>query len=342
MSGPNGSHINSIDYLRAIMSVFVVIWHTGGAGRSPVYTPQFANASLTVSDVLNFHFLLLAVPSFIFISIFLYAQGGQTLARLQSRFSRLLLLYLFWPAAFIVIMSGTGTLMKHLGVATDSVLGAFLVFFSAGVNVFYFFASLLAATVIAHVFMRAWNWVLFIGFVLTSLSIGWLPHYAEENKMMFLSSYWSPLNFTPYIFLALLFAKNLEWIRAHRMAVFAASVLACVGAAWYDWNYLASMVMLKAQGYAVPCYMRTSLIFGVSALMTIMLTIQLPMNRVIAFMSKYSLALYCLHAFFISTGKQWAGDWGAVTVLAASGIIIALSYVAALILQRFLSPKLLF
>ena len=88
--------IQGIDYLRAIVSVFVVIWHMGGGGCSLIFSKEaYLGHVLTLSDFVNFHLLLLAVPTFIFISIYLYASKPICTTSLTKQLSRILVLLSF-------------------------------------------------------------------------------------------------------------------------------------------------------------------------------------------------------------------------------------------------------
>ena len=57
------NRLEGFDYLRAIMSVFVVVWHMKGAGQSLIFSDQYHKHVFTISDFVNFHILLLAVSS---------------------------------------------------------------------------------------------------------------------------------------------------------------------------------------------------------------------------------------------------------------------------------------
>jgi len=44
-------HIEGIDYLRTVMSIFVVIWHMGGGGSSLIFSKSdFAKHTFVFSD----------------------------------------------------------------------------------------------------------------------------------------------------------------------------------------------------------------------------------------------------------------------------------------------------
>ena len=63
---------HGIDYLRAFMSLAVIAWHMRLFGISPLFDVNgYATHRIQFSDLINFNLLLLAVPVFFLISIFL-------------------------------------------------------------------------------------------------------------------------------------------------------------------------------------------------------------------------------------------------------------------------------
>ncbi len=131
-----------------------------------------------------------------------------------------------------------------------------------------------------------------------------LPHPAPFSVMAtsltILIAYWNPLNFLAYPFAAILIHRYQDHIfagrRNPRLTVIGLLVSTAL-AAWYEWTYHNQGVFL-VEGPALPLLMRTSLVFFGAA---IILVVMLPWREspaLIRFMSKYSLALFVLHAFF--------------------------------------------
>ncbi len=78
-------NIEGIEYLRVVMSKFVVIWHMGGGGSSFIFSKlDYGKHTFVFSDFLNFHILLLAVPVFIFISIYLFSKTRPSFSILRK------------------------------------------------------------------------------------------------------------------------------------------------------------------------------------------------------------------------------------------------------------------
>jgi len=336
-------HIDSIDYLRALMSVFVVLWHMGGAGKSGLYTPEFAQHQVSLPDILNFYVLLLAVPTFFFVSFYLFALVPRSFKTLMNRMSRFLILLLFWTVIYTFIVrggfEGLGYLYKYL---IQSPVSAYWVVFNAGGSVYYFFSSLFLLVFLVFAFHGANNRMLFAGLLVTTLSLAVIPSITEATGFILLSAYWSPLNFTPYIFLGLLFARNQEVLQRLKWKLAAWLAVGFLAAAVFEWNFSIGVVHFKSQTYAIPCYMRPSLVFAVAIIGLLMLTSNIRSNIVVRFMARYSLALFCLHPFFIIYTKKLVGDTGVLDNLIATFIVILFSYATAFLLKRFLNKAVLF
>ena len=335
-------HIESIDYLRAIMSVFVVIWHLGGAGKTGLYTPGFAEHSIVWQDVVNFYVLLLAVPTFFFVSFYLFALKPGSIASLGKRLKRFFLLFVFWAVVFSLFHRGQEGLIRTLQFAVQDI-GNFSLVFLSGMNThYYFFASLFILVIFAFLFRRVHQGVLIGLFALSVISVATLPIVTEQTGKPIYSAYWNPLNFTPYLFLGLLFARNNDLILSNRNRFLTGAIITFLVAAIYEWNFLPGSVLLKSQTIAFPAYMRPSLVFAVAAIAILLFSSRLRSNVVVGFMSNYSLALFCLHSFFVMPVRRYIGIDDFADTLLCAAIIVALSYVTAFILKHFLAREILF
>lgn len=337
------NHIESIDYLRAVMSVFVVLWHLGGAGRSGLYTMGFAEHSITLTDVVNFYILLLAVPAFFFISFYLFAKAPKSPKMLFSRLSRFFILATFWMVTYIYIMNGgTQGLVIFYQYVAHSPLSAYVTIFNAGSSIYYFFPSLFILVLLAYAFHSAKNSILLIGLAISTLSLAVIPALTEATRSVLFGSYWSPLNFTPYVFLGILFANNQDALIRYKWKLLVGLSVGFAIAAVFEWNFSVGLMHFKIQNYAIPAYMRPSLVFAASMIGVVCLTSNIRSNFVIRFMAKYSLALFCLHPFFIGFAKRTVGNNGVVDNLIATALVVTICYVTAFILSKYLNKKVLF
>jgi peptidoglycan/LPS O-acetylase OafA/YrhL len=334
-------HIEGIDYLRAIMSVLVVVWHMGGAGRSLIFSSEkYLEHVFTLSDLINFHVLLQAVPTFIFISSFLYVARGATTARLKKHLKRLLILLTFWAVAFNIFRDGYAGLLHSFPHSP----GAFaLAVLTAGHTLYYFFFSLLACQVLAHLITRLDRRMQILGLALSTAMLACLPALTKISGCFVLGAYWNPLNFIPYPFAAVLIAQNRGYIRAKKNMLISISLVVFVMLSIIEWRYSIGAIFFPGQGYAFPTYTRASLLFSVVALGIVALESRIKSIGIIRYMAKYSLALYCLHPFLMDPVKafvvgRFSGN-SAMATYAAIIIVVALSYIIAPVLRIYLKEE---
>ncbi|MEI6111259.1 MAG: acyltransferase family protein [Cyanobium sp. ELA712] len=228
-------HIEGIDYLRSVMSVFVVIWHMGGGGHSLIFSRQdYTKHAFVFSDFLNFHVLLLAVPVFIFISIYLFSIKQPSLATLRKRVARLALLLTFWPLILIFYNAG------YRGLASlpwAPPVNAVYTIFQAGQTIYYFFPSLIVCLCVAYIFIRL-NRKLQVILMLASLALlVVLPILTKISNFYVASAYWNPFNFVPLSFAAVLVAQNTSFMLRRRIMVIALSLLFSLFFSILEWRY---------------------------------------------------------------------------------------------------------
>ncbi len=328
--------IEGIDYLRAMMSVFVVIWHMGGGGRSLIFSQDaYLQHVFTVSDFINFHLLLLAVPVFIFASIFLYSLKPASSTGFKKQFTRIFLLLSFWPIALILYRNGYQGLAAIVPSSPSDVVYIIL---RAGKTIYYFFTSLIICLFIAHLFMQINRKLQISLFLISIVLLAALPQLTKMTGFYPLSAYWSPLNFIPLSFAAVLCAQNRESIIKNRTVVLLLSLVLCVLFSIFEWNYSVDQIFIPGQGYAIPAYTRTSLLFAVMAVFTVMLDPRIKANSIIKYMAQYSLALYCLHPFLISPVKRMVSlvfHDSAIALSVSIIFVVISSYFIAMLLQKY-------
>jgi hypothetical protein len=187
--------IPGIDYLRVAMSWCVVAWHMSIVGLSLAFAKfEYPNHTFEVSDFINFHVLLLAVPTFIFISSALYARSAPDLGALWKRVKRLSLLLVFWPVMAILYEGGYRLLWKT--VPSNMVEGIFTIL-RAGNTIYYFFVSLIICTCITHLFLKLRTLSQILLAVVALIGLALIPLIAKQLDYAPLGAYWSPLNFIP-------------------------------------------------------------------------------------------------------------------------------------------------
>lgn len=339
----NDNRIQGIDYLRAIMSVFVVIWHMGGGGSSLIFSEDhFLEHTFTFSDLVNFQILTLAVPTFIFVSIFLYAFKSTSESSLFKQLKRLLILVTFWPVAFIIFnysYMGLKFLVPHsVGQFVMTVL-------TAANSIYYFFVSLIICTLLTHLVARLGRRIQITGFVVTTLLLGCLPTITKATGFYELSAHWNPLNFIPLSFAAVLVAQNMEHFQSGRKKLIAIALALFVLLSLFEWRYDIGDIFFPGQGSAIPSYTRASLIFGVLALAGFALSPSIRTPLVIKFMASYSLSLYCLHVFLKGPVHEYllkATQNFFVVNYVSILLVILSSYGMAMILRIYLRQEVIF
>jgi hypothetical protein len=134
---------------------------------------------------------------------------------------------------------------------------------SAGGTVFYFFVSLIICLVVAFV-MHGSNLVIkWIGFFVSTIMLFYLRDLSETLNLPFLAIYSSPLNFFPYIFIAILLSAYKAQIAQFGSAILAISSLLYVGLCAFEWQFVILQPNPTVFNDWMPGYSRISLVFGV-------------------------------------------------------------------------------
>jgi hypothetical protein len=296
-----------------------------------------------LGDVLNFHLVPVSVPAFLLISCYFIARNTSDWPRLRHRLWRLTLLVAFWTFLLSIWMNGYGGLLKMV---PESLLDLLVTIFSANGEFYYFFISLMICLLMTFASARLsnlWNWILLaVSLVVVFL----LPRVAMVTSQTILIAYWNPLNFLPYPFAAILIFRYQERILANGRSLML-TVLGLLAATalftWYEWTHYIQGIFL-VEGPALPLLMRVSLVFLGAAIVIIAMWPWRTAPAVIRFMSKNSLALFVLHAFFRPIVLQNTPALGLpdpVMRLIQLAAVILLCYISAFILTTFIKEDLI-
>jgi len=348
MTATKTARIVGIDYLRAFFSVCVVAVHLGYISPSTIFDrDEYASHKFTWSDFVNFYVLCLAVPVFVVISTYLYALRPTDSRGLARRLGRILRLLVFWSIAY-QIFANTG--YGFLKTIPHDAHGLALYVMTGGNTVYYFFVSLALGTVVTH-YSRNLPAALVWGLFTASTALaGVLPllHKAlchQTQWAMFLGHLANPLNFLPLAFAGVGLARlaQAEATRPLTLVGVVALVLG-VTCAVLDWTVYVDPCFFEVNRFAIPAYTRPSLCFLAVAVLVLALTRQPPENPVVSFMARHSLAVYCLHPFFVAVRYKIADVLdlhGAAAVLVPLPVVLGLSYCASLVLPLFLRDEVL-
>jgi peptidoglycan/LPS O-acetylase OafA/YrhL len=334
------NRIEGIDYLRAIMSVFVVVWHMGGGGRSLIFsTERYLDHVFTLSDLVNFHLLLLAVPIFLLVSNYLYACQPANTQMLCKRIKRIMILLTFWPPVYIATTQGIDGLVNLIPDRAGTLI---ILVFGAGNTIYYFFVCLLFSTLITHIALRLTPASQLVAGIASVVFVAGLPWLTISSGFFLLSAYWSPLNVIPFSFAAVLVAQNRAFIQSNKIVLLVISVALSVLLSVMEWHYAVGGVFFRGQGFAIPAYTRTSLLFASLAILILALDERIKSNRIVNFMAKYSLALYCIHPFLIKPVQSFVSTFVQTTSLFAFSsivFVIIFSYMLSLMLRYYIKEN---
>jgi surface polysaccharide O-acyltransferase-like enzyme len=348
MAAPGGSRIVGIDYLRAFFSVCVVAVHLGYICPSSIFSREaYERHTFTWSDFINFYVLCLAVPVFVLISTYLYALKPTDSAGLWRRLGRILRLLVFWSLLFqIFFFTGYG-FVKQI---PRDLQGLALYVMTGGETVYYFFVSLALVTMVTHYVRNVPGPALWAMFAVSTLLVGVLPllhrAYADRTHWaLFLGHLANPLNFLPFAFAGVGLAR-LTRAGATRLldAIGVGALVLGAASAVLDWTVYVDPCFFEVNRFAIPAYTRPSLVFLAVAVLILAVRSGPPVNPVVSFMAFHSLAVYCLHPFFVPVHYKLAQLpqlSGIETVLVSLPVVLALSYVGSLVLPSFLREEVL-
>jgi peptidoglycan/LPS O-acetylase OafA/YrhL len=338
--------IDGIQWLRAIMSIFVVVWHLGGGGTSRLWTGDVGHHTVTLSDFINFHVLLLAVPTFLMVSSYLFARSNPDSKTALRRARHIGLLLLIWPLLSTIYSGSWHTVIANL---PTTAMGTVTYVLTGGNSIYYFFVATLMTYALAFLAIRlptATN----VGLLaLASVATAAAPLVAIHVNWPLLSAYWSPVNFIAYPFASVIVLRLFDTDKSRSRVVLPVLTLLILGCALsvLEWRHYRNAAFFPNHGFTFPAYTRASLIAFVMAIMVTAIHWNRGLPTVVDFMARHSLPLYLLHLFVAAPVRPVVV---AVTMgmppLIQTWLVIALtiagSYVCAKVLSRLASERILF
>lgn len=332
------------DYLRAIMSLAVVAWHIHLFGISSLFDKSgFTHHAITLSDVINFQLLLLAVPVFFLISLFLFFDHYKTHDRyFKNRIKKIAGLYGFWLGIFFLFYAWCYGFVPLLPSDGKNLLMKII---SGWSTLYYFFFSLFVMTCLARVVVSWPRYLLWLLLVLSLISL-WGAAFLVKIGVApnYLVAYWNPLNFVPYVFIARLLSGTTDKDLFTLFSLpFFLLLLGFVFAACFEWQWMINCNNFSYNDCALPSYTRVSLVLGAFIIFRLSWFIRRRPNRLIRFLSDYSLGLYCLHGYvsllvYETIFKTLEGH-GAPFI--AFIIIVPVSLAVAVVLRRLVGRRLI-
>lgn len=343
MQSKSSSYVNGFDWVRAFMSVAVVTWHMRTFGKSLLYTENFKRFHINLPDVLNFHIVPVSVPVFLLISCYFIARSRPDWQHLAHRIWRLALLVVFWTVLLSLWKGGYDELHKMV---PESALDLLIKILSANGEYYYFFVSLILCILMAYFFDRLSTLWIWVALGLSIVFTFFMPQIVMANSQTILIAYWNPLNFLPYPFAGILiFRYQDRFLASRRNLILTVLGLLAVGSAvaWYEWTHYVQGLFL-VEGLAFPLLMRVSHVFIGVAIIVLALWPWRIAPALVRFMSKYSLSLFVLHAFFRPIVLQNTPALGlpdAVTRLLQLLAVILLCYLTSFLMTAFVKEDIL-
>jgi Acyltransferase family len=332
-----------IDYLRAFFSVCVVAVHLNYIFPSLIFDPvNYVAHTFTISDFINFYVLCLAVPVFVLIATYLYARKPTDFNGLLKRIGRLARLLVFWSILFqVYYLTGLGAVKSLPNNLRD--LGIYVM--NGGNTVYYFFLSLALVTIATHYAMRLSTRLVSGLFAASTLLVGVLPILHRETGIIFLAHHANPFNFLPYAFAGIGLARLAQAGSIRQLNMIGLGCLAlAVPAALLDWTVYVDGCFFEVNQFAIPAYTRPSLVFLAVAVMVLAVQTRRMGNSLVAFMAFHSLAVYCLHPFFMDIKFKLIEVLGLTEPLRTFVpivFVLGLSYVGSIVMPLFLRHEMI-
>jgi surface polysaccharide O-acyltransferase-like enzyme len=341
-SGDKDLWYHGIDYLRSFMSLAVIAWHLRLFGETGFFhIDEYETQTICWVDFIYFHVLLLAVPAFYLISLFMFSNRQVVSVKyLMNRLERLTYLYLFWlGAGLLIYLYLTGNSISALyHFSTSSIQQFALSFFSGWFTPYYFFVNLIMLTIVSY-FTVTWNYrVQWLMMVFSLLQLWIFSALVRRLEMCeYMIAYWNFFNFIPYVFVSNLiihYQSRLNSLFVFKWLIIILT-LSCVITAYCEWHWFLGNGNFKYNDFALPPYMRISVVIGASLLFVLSLRLRYRAPKWVKFLSDNSLGLYCLHLIVMIVLQKFEGyqtihQYRILEFL----IVISISIVLSLILRR--------
>lgn len=291
----NSTHLNGFDYLRVVFSILVVLTHANFFGDFANKWEVTHGLGPNIWDYIYFQIEAASVPSFVLMSMILFALKRPTLSQAWERVRKLAYLYGFWVGAWV--------LQSRLR-PEPSVYGWCEFIIRGGGWVFYTFTVLMILTPICCLAERMRKKSEWLGPVLSALVVvGTFIYLHDGFKWTRQSYYWVPMCFSMAPFTAVWMVPRLNEFKASksmRMKYISICILVSAVCALIEWKLSAPRNLLPYWHAYLPKHARPSIQFLAVALMIGSLGVEKRTPKLIQFFARNSLGVYCLHPFMLS------------------------------------------
>jgi hypothetical protein len=252
-----------------------------------------------------------------------------------------LLLLSFWTFALLLYSYG---IVDFCAIAPRSLSSLIIFVLSAGHTPFYFFLCLLITTYVTYAALKLNNSAVFLCLFLSILLLFVMPILTIKTNLYPLSACWSPLNFLPYSFTAILLYRYSEVLAKMKSRIILLLLGIATVFAIIEWNLYKGAVFFSGQGFAAPAYTRNSLVFSTAALFVLLLNIKAHSNSLVRFFSTYALGIYCLHSFFeypVRRALSAVMPLNMLSLWIAILLVLALSYTMSAVFRLYLTEDII-
>ncbi len=345
------THIVGFDYLRAIFTVLVVVWHADGVS----FIGRMQPSCQWVVDLFYYNICLLAVPVFIQMSLFIFycKQVDDNRYLLKKRIPSLIAIYIAWMSIGVIFNSSFGNINYLLQLTS---IKAFLLLLVTGSRPeLYFLFSLIFVTFVAAVNIKILSnqknsiyiqsLLLFISLVIiTCLNIATI----STHQAIF-SVYWNPICFLPYVFSSSILVsfcstkeldKNFSLHKKIFVLILSIIFLLLL---YLEWSLLNLPEFFD--NYLLPPYTRISLVFGTFIVSYCSTLVKKQPSPIIQKLSKQSLAIFLIHGYilYFFSKIDYTNIWLRISFNPISKVIIAvvLCIIASYFIRKFKAGRLI-
>ncbi len=163
---------------------------------------------------------------------------------LFKRSKRLLLLLSFWTFALLLYSYG---LVDFYAIVPRSLSSLIIFVLSAGHTPFYFFLCLLITTYLTYIALKLRTSVVFLLFFLSLVLLFFTPILTIKTDLYPLSACWSPLNFLPYSFIAILLHRYSDTLAKRKYQIIVLLLGATAVFTFIEWNFIRELSFFRGK-----------------------------------------------------------------------------------------------
>lgn len=274
---------SSLDALKAVSICFVLIWHLHPVGFSIrpnahklAFLPQY------LVKIFEYQVLLVAVPTFIIVSLYLFflKQGNNYF---KKRIYHLLKVFLFW--SFVQIIVSYLITQKTPRLTWKVFIGIHPPLPLVYDSVLYYLFDLTILTIVAFLFIKLKLkhriYLFYIFFFATFL------RFEISSLRNILIPYWSLENFILYIPIAFYLYKDKDKFLSFKRYYLVLFLI-----------FSAHDIYLFYKGNSPSMYGRLSIFFGALSLVSYVYSLNFRETSLLKYLATYSLGLYALHKYW--------------------------------------------